>query len=390
MNSKVWGTVLALGAVLGLGGGLAWWFNGQTQQTKAEPKVSSSSVVRKVKPKKKVPAKKRKLAPAATTRQIDAVLQANRFVGTALVVHHNQTIYQQGWGYADAANRQKNHVNSVYQLASIQKSFTAGLLMKLASENKVALSDPLSKYYPQIAGSNQITLREMLDMKSGLVLTAFPNSIRTEQQMIKFILNNVVSQPAKIGRWHYSPVNFMLLAGIIQKVSGESYQDYFTKNIIDAGNLQHSGFVFNMANRSDYSQGYTNSKTGSVLPTYDTEYGESKLSMLYQFGTGQVYMSVNDLFQAERNMLLGKVYPQKDVNVLLVPGSASMYGGGLYVYPTYVRGHGLAYGYEATFLLSKDGQDGVVLLSNYYRANQLSQTAAIQLWNLLEGGNLGK
>jgi len=48
----------------------------------------------------------------------------------------------------------------------------------------------------------------------------------------------------------------------------------------------------------------------------------------------------------------------------------------------------LAYGYEATALVSKTGQDGVVLLSNYYRANQLSQTPAMQIWNLLSAGQL--
>jgi len=48
------------------------------------------------------------------------------------------------------------------------------------------------------------------------------------------------------------------------------------------------------------------------------------------------------------------------------------------------------YGYEATSLLSKDGTDGGVLLSNYYRVNQLSQTPAIQIWNLLQAGELGK
>jgi hypothetical protein len=94
------------------------------------------------------------------------------------------------------------------------------------------------------------------------------------------------------------------------------------------------------------------------------------------------------LFVAERNMLQGKLYPASDVNTLLTPGSSSMYGGGAYVYPNYIRVHGLAYGYEATALVSKTGQDGVVLLSNYYRANQLSQTPAMQIWNLLSAGQL--
>jgi len=385
------GAVIALGLVLGLGGGLAWWFSGQTNSD-AQPESSSSSIVQPVKPKpqpkKVVPQKKVAPKQTAASREIDTILRANRFVGTALVMHQNKVIYQKGFGYADANQRKKNGVNSIYQLASVQKSFTAGLIMKLAAANKLSLNDNLAKYYPQIRGANLITLRDMLDMKSGLTLTAFPDSLNSERGMVRFILRNVLSNPKAIGKWDYSPVNFMLLAGIIEKVTGQSYRQYFTENIIQPWHLTHTGFVFQMDQRRTYSQGYQNNNAADVGTNYDSAYPESRASMFYQFGTGQVYMSAHDLFVGERNMLLGKLYPQNDVSTLLAPGSSSMYGGGAYVYPNYIRVHGLAYGYEAAGLVSKDGQDGVILLTNYYRANQLAQTSAIAIWNLLEAGQL--
>ncbi|WP_125583671.1 serine hydrolase domain-containing protein [Levilactobacillus cerevisiae] len=391
MRKKTLGALIAFGMVLGIGGGLAWWFNGQAESHPETVASSSSSAIVKPKPKpkaKKVIKKKVTPKQTAATREIDDILRANRFVGTALVMHSGKAIYEQGFGYARVSEQKKNGLNSVYQLASVQKSFTAGLIMKLAAEQKLSLTDPLSKYYPQIRGAKQITLRDMLDMKSGLSLEAFPNTLNSEDGMIKFILNHIISQPRDIGKWNYAPVNFMLLAGIIQQVSGESYRQYFTENITEPWHLNHTGFVFNMAHKKAFSQGYQNNNQADVGTSYDAKYPESRASMLYQFGTGQVYMSAHDLFVGERNMLLGKLYPQSDVNVLLAPGSSSMYGGGAYVYPGYIRVHGLAYGYEATALVSKDGQDGVILLSNYYRANQLSQTPAIQIWNLLEGGQL--
>ncbi|MGN1292631.1 MAG: serine hydrolase domain-containing protein [Levilactobacillus brevis] len=390
MQRRTLGILVVVGLVLGVGGGLAWWFNGQAQM-KPDTTANRQTEVKPVKPQ---PKKKAKLRPKSTikataaTREIDAILRANRFVGTALVVRSGKIIYEQGMGYADATRHKTNGVNSVYQLASVQKSLTAGLVMKLAAENKLALTDPLAKYYPRIKGARRITLRDMLDMKSGLRLVAFPDKLNSENSMLRFVQKNVISQPRNIGKWDYSPVNFMLLAGIIQQVSGESYRQYFTDNIIRPWHLNHTGFVFNMAHRRAYSQGYQNSDMADVAATYNSRYPESRASMFYQFGTGQVYMSVHDLFVAERNMLQGKLYPASDVNTLLTPGSSSMYGGGAYVYPNYIRVHGLAYGYEATALVSKTGQDGVVLLSNYYRANQLSQTPAMQIWNLLSAGQL--
>lgn len=86
-------------------------------------------------------------------------------------------------------------------------------------------------------------------MKSGLRLVAFPDKLNSENGMLRFVQKNVISQPQNIGKWDYSPVNFMLLAGIIQQVSGESYRQYFTDNIIRPWHLNHTGFVFNMAHR---------------------------------------------------------------------------------------------------------------------------------------------
>ncbi|MFC6260735.1 serine hydrolase domain-containing protein [Levilactobacillus fujinensis] len=391
MKKRVWGTVIAMGMIVGIALGLAWWFNNQTQSQAEQESSSSSSSVVKPKPKRVVtPKKKKAVTPKSTaaTREVDAILRANRFVGTALVVHKDKVIYQKGMGYADAALQKRNGVNSVYQLASVQKSFTAGLIMKLAAEQKLSLGDTLAQYYPQITGAKDITLRDMLDMKSGLTLEAFPNKLNSENGMLKFILKNVISRPSQIGKWDYSPVNFMLLAGIIQQVTGESYRQYFTENIIQPWGLKHTGFVFKMAHSKTYSQGYQNNNDNNVAADYTSRYPESRASMYYQFGTGQVYMSAHDLYVGERNMLLGKLYPQSDVNVLLTPGSSSMYGGGAYVYPNYIRVHGLAYGYEATAMLTKNGQDGVILLTNYYRPNQLAQTAAVQIWNLLIAGEL--
>lgn len=396
MKSKMGIFALITALVVGLGAGLALWFNNQNQsQAQTAPKTERKRTVKPVKPKPKkttTPKKRQPVAPknTATTRKIDAVLRANRFVGTALVVHHGRPIYEQGFGYANYAAKRKNGATTMYQLASVQKSFTAGLIMKLAAENKLALTDHLSKYYPQINGADQITLRDMLDMKSGLTLEAFPNQLSSEKGMVKFILQNIISEPTKIGQWDYSPVNYMLLAGIIQKVSGQSYRQYFTQNVTQAFGLKHTGFVFNVAHRRNSARGYQNPDPNDVVPNYRNLYPESRTSMYYQFGTGQVYMSARDLYVGERDMLQGKLYPQADVATLLTPGSTSTYGGGDYIQPNYIRVHGLAYGHEATALLSKNGQDGVVLLTNYYRINQLAQTPAIQIWNLLTAGELGK
>ena len=79
-----------------------------------------------------------------TAEQVDQQLKAAGYVGTALVVHQNQVILQQGYGYADKAKDQLNNAQSLFQIASLQKSFTATLIMQQVQAGKLSLDTLLS------------------------------------------------------------------------------------------------------------------------------------------------------------------------------------------------------------------------------------------------------
>ncbi|MFB9769309.1 serine hydrolase domain-containing protein [Lactiplantibacillus modestisalitolerans] len=318
---------------------------------------------------------------------VTRLLHQQRFVGTALIVDHGRVVYQRGFGYADQARQVHNGPRSRFQILSIQKSLTAVGIMQLVQQGRVKLSDPVSKYYPQLKHGRQTTLRQMLDMTTGFRLNRGADQPASEAQVVDYAVRHVSYNPAKDGVNNYSSVNFLLLAGIIRQVSGKSYRHFFDRQIIQRCGLTASGFVVDgLAPHA--TVGYRPADATDVAPTYQQRMPETKAQMANELGTGQTYMSASDLFTVERAILRGKVVSKPNVAILHTRTATGEYGGGVYNISNGIRSHGVGYGYEADIHLSPDGNTGVVLLSNYYRKNASIEKAAGILFDRLLAGEL--
>ncbi|MGY5256259.1 serine hydrolase domain-containing protein [Lactiplantibacillus plantarum] len=321
-----------------------------------------------------------------TDEQVTKILNLSHFVGSALVVKDDHVVYNRAFGYANKAKNQRNKVNSKYQILSIQKSMTAVGIMQLVQAGKVKLTDPILKYYPTLKHGRQTTLRQMLDMTTGFRLKSGSKKFLPENQVIDFAAHNVFYYPDKNGINNYSSVNFLLLAGIIRKVTGQSYQHFFTTRFIDKLNLKETGFSIHGQGRNA-TTGYR-ALADQTIPNYDQTMPESKAQMANELGTGQVYMSTADLFTVESAILKGQLLSKKNVAILHTRTATGEYGGGVYNMSNGIRSHGLGYGYESSVFLSPDGKTGVVLLSNYYRKAAGSQAAAQKIFTELMKGDI--
>lgn len=105
-------------------------------------------------------------------KKIDSLIQKairlNRFNGSVLVCKNGKIVYEKAFGYQDAAKKNPNTVNTFYQIGSTTKEFTAGVILKLAEQNKLSLSDKLSKYFPDFKSGNEITIKHLLSHTSGI------------------------------------------------------------------------------------------------------------------------------------------------------------------------------------------------------------------------------
>lgn len=293
-----------------------------------------------------------------TAKHITQTLKHNHFVGTALIVKNNKVYYQQGFGYADKADNRKNNANSLFQIASIQKSLTATLLMQQVDKGKVNLDDKIGKYYPGIKGGDEITIRSMLDMHSGFYPGKAPDKMMSDKQLVNYAAKTV--KVHLVGVHSYQPINYTLLAGIIEKESGHSYQELVEKAMIKPLKLSNMGFMSTFFEEKNYTIGYS---TLDPKNYYKKPIKQTDIASNNQLGTGNIYSSAGDLFKIERAITQGKIIPKASVETLR-DTTGGNYGGGVYNFGDYFSSHGVEAGYDVGLTMSKDGKTGVVLLGN--------------------------
>ncbi len=152
------------------------------------------------------------------------------------------------------------------RIGSITKSFTATVVLQLVDEKKLALTDRLSRYEPWVPGARRISIRQLLNMTSGLYnftdVQAFwtkflkdPAATWTPRQLVALaIAHPAVFRPGQ--KYMYCSTNYVLLGMIIEKVTGRAAGDEITRRIIDKLGLEHTSFPMTTDLPEPYLHGY--------------------------------------------------------------------------------------------------------------------------------------
>jgi len=181
-------------------------------------------------------------ADSTKYNQIDKILtdayNNGRFNGHVLYAEKGKIIYNSAFGYEDLKTKKPLTDTSVFQLASTSKPFTAVAILKLHQEDKLDINQPVVYYLPDFPYNN-ITVKHLLQHRSGL-----PNYIYLSHQnwdyrqpltnddltpLLKKTNAKLLFKPDS--RFRYSNTNYAYLANIIEKVSGQTYQDYMKNEI---------------------------------------------------------------------------------------------------------------------------------------------------------------
>jgi CubicO group peptidase (beta-lactamase class C family) len=154
------------------------------------------------------------------------------------IVRDGKVLLAKGYGLANVELAVFTDANSVFQLLSITKQFTAAAIMMLVQSGKLTLDEPVHKYLPDVPASwNSITIRNLLTHTSGIVdltdVHPFFEQIRedaTPWQLLTPVYKlDLVFKPGS--QWRYSNSNYFILGMVIEKISGKSYIDFLQENI---------------------------------------------------------------------------------------------------------------------------------------------------------------
>ncbi|SDY17962.1 cyclic peptide export ABC transporter [Thermoactinomyces sp. DSM 45892] len=167
--------------------------------------------------------------------------EAGKIPGLAIVVTQgDKTIYQKGIGYADIDQQKKIEPDTLFEIGSTSKAFTAQALLQLEEKGLVRLEDPITQYIPWLTLNYQgkpiqITVEQFLHHTSGVpfqTIGQIPSS--TSDDALEKTVRNLVGielshRPGE--KFEYATINYDVLGYIIQRVSGLSFEEYMQKNV---------------------------------------------------------------------------------------------------------------------------------------------------------------
>jgi CubicO group peptidase (beta-lactamase class C family) len=171
----------------------------------------------------------------------NALVKNQQFSGNVLVIDNNKIVYEKSFGYADYTTKKINTPNITFPIASISKILTATAILQLKEKGLLKISDSVSKYLPGFPYT-EVTIKHLLSHTSGLPpYNAFfdkkrkenPQKVFTNKDFLPGVISDkqpFIYQPGEKG--NYDNINFLVLALIVERVSGIPYKNYIEKNIL--------------------------------------------------------------------------------------------------------------------------------------------------------------
>ena len=196
---------------------------------------------------------------------LNRINKRHDFHGAVLVAKNKKIVYQNQVGYADFRKKTLINSESTFQLASVSKQFTAAAIMQLKEKNKLKLTDSVNTYFPDFPYKN-ITIRNLLNHTSGLPKYFWvaehewkDNKPPTNKDLMEVLPISKAQRFFKPGRnFDYSNTGYFVLASIIEKITGISFNQYLQKNIFEPLNMKNS-YVYSYQNdtiRKNQLKGY--------------------------------------------------------------------------------------------------------------------------------------
>ncbi len=202
------------------------------------------------------------------TQKLDEYLFAankvNKFNGSALIVQNEKILLQKSYGYKNVATKTLNDSNTIFQIGSVTKQFTATVILKLQEEGKLSVNDKLSKYFPEFKFANEITLDNLLTHTSGIYnytndiddndSALVCNPINKQIVLDLMFKHNLDFKPGT--KFSYDNSGYFLLGLIIEKVTGKSYEQNIRDIIFTPLQITHSLFDFKHSKDTNIAIGY--------------------------------------------------------------------------------------------------------------------------------------
>jgi CubicO group peptidase (beta-lactamase class C family) len=283
------------------------------------------------------------------------------FSGAALVARGGEILLAKGYGLADRSREIPNRPDTLFEIASTSKQFTAAAILQLESGGKLKTSDSISRHLPAVPEADRkVTIFHLLTHTSG-----FPRNGPTgggpdlEKATSDYLRSKRAAEPGK--HFEYFNGGYALLAAIVERTSGMPFPDYCRKNLFEPAGMTATSFCQDpIPDGIPMAHGYDDDHDAGLANAH---------SFGWEYrGMGGVVTSVMDLYRWDRALRAGKILDKAALEKQVTPFLES-YACGWYVTCT-SRGTrraehgGNVKGFESEFIRFLDEDATVIVLAN--------------------------
>ncbi len=250
-------------------------------------------------------------------KRADAYLQAHTdngtFSGTVLLARGGTQLFVKGYGFANEATQLRNTARTQFPIASITKTFTATLVMKLQQQGRLDIGESVCTYLaPCPAHWQPITLRHLLLHTSGIPDYAsqvdFPRKMHEPRTLAQIIgeFRELPLEFAPGARYGYSNSGYVLLGSILEKASGRSYAQLLQEFIFTPLGMRDTGLDANDSSRPKLALGYRPDGVRNALA--------EDVDPSWLYAAGGIYSTVEDLLKWDRALISGSVLSRETLS----------------------------------------------------------------------------
>lgn len=197
---------------------------------------------------------------------VEKYMSKGSIPGVAITVIDEENIYTKCFGYADIVQKKAVDTNTKFELGSNSKAFTGLAILDLVSKGQISLNDSILDFVSNISFEYDgkyydITVEELLHHTSGIPTSAIKYIEEDESHAAFMRLKNrlkdmqLKSMPGE--KYEYSTINYDILGLIIEEVTGKSFEEYVTVNVLEKLNLYDTFCITDKKyEKSDISKGY--------------------------------------------------------------------------------------------------------------------------------------
>ncbi|SFL07200.1 CubicO group peptidase, beta-lactamase class C family [Paenibacillus sp. 1_12] len=240
----------------------------------------------------------------------------DEYSGSVLIAKEGKIIINRGYGFANREHQVANTTETKYRIGSITKQFTAMAITILQEQGILKVEDNISKFIPSFPKGAQISLHELLTHSSGIPnITRLPNikEIMRHPTTIEITVSLIMDFELEFdpgSKFQYSNSGYILLAFIIEKTTGLSFEDFLNRHIFEPLGMTNSGcdnfkeIIFNRAQGYEYDNKIVNA---------------DYVDMSFPTGGGNLYSTTGDLFKWDQSLYTEKLVTNKSLQAIFTP-----------------------------------------------------------------------